>query len=286
MAARIVPTRLCNPQLMPTELFKHLITTTNESPLDVLARISTLPKLRIKDAMAKGAVWLKRGSKNKRVRRSTYALSIGDELSLYYNPQVLALTPPQPQLLADEKHYSIWLKPAGLLAQGSQEGDHCALLRIVELQLKREVFLVHRLDREAAGLMLIAHTSKAAAALSALFAAEESLTKIKKIYQVEVLGHLPEHGEITLSIDSKNAVSRYSRLHYDTLTNHSSATVQLITGRKHQIRRHFADSGFPVLGDPQYGSNNKDPRGLQLFAVELAFTCPLTELDRRYCWQR
>ena len=271
---------------MPTQLFKHLITKTNESPLDVLARISTLPKLRIKDAMAKGAVWLKRGSKTKRVRRSTYALSIGDELSLYYNPQVLALIPPQPQLLADEKHYSIWLKPAGLLAQGSQEGDHCALLRIVELQLKHEVFLVHRLDREAAGLMLIAHTGKAAAALSALFAAEESLTKIKKIYQVEVLGHLPEHGEITLSIDGKNAVSRYNLLHYDTLTNHSSATVQLITGRKHQIRRHFADSGFPVLGDPQYGSNNKDPRGLQLFAVQLAFTCPLTTLERRYCWQR
>src|SRR5690606_8635717 len=113
------------------------------------------PKGRIKDAMNKGAVWHKRGSKTRRLRRATQILSAGDELALYYNPDVLALVPPAPVLLADESQYSVWIKPAGLLAQGSQEGDHCALLRLAELALGRPVFLVHRLDREAAGLMLI-----------------------------------------------------------------------------------------------------------------------------------
>ena len=269
---------------MPTQLYKLQITDPDELALSALARISLLSKGRIKDAMAKGAVWLKRGSKTKRLRRATFKPSPGDELSLYYNPEVLALTPPQAELLADEKHYSVWIKPAGLLAQGSQEGDHCSLLRQAELKLQRDVFLVHRLDREAAGLMLIAHTGKAAAALSALFAAADGEQRISKFYQVEVVGQLPEQGEIALPLDNKTALTRYTRLQYDPSRNRSAAKVQLISGRKHQIRRHFAESGFPVIGDPAYGSNNKDARGLHLFAVELAFVCPLTKVARRYQW--
>jgi tRNA pseudouridine32 synthase/23S rRNA pseudouridine746 synthase len=58
--------------------------------------------------------------------------------------------------------------------------------------------------------------------------------------------------------------------------------VELVTGRKHQIRRHFAQAGFPVLGDPQYGQGNRDARGLQLRAVELRFRCPLSNKARHY----
>jgi tRNA pseudouridine32 synthase / 23S rRNA pseudouridine746 synthase len=269
---------------MPTQLYKLQITDPDELALSALARISQLPKGRLKDAMAKGAVWLKRGNKTKRLRRATFKPLPGDELSLYYNPEVLALKPPQAQLLSDEKHYSVWIKPAGLLAQGSQEGDHCSLLRQVELVLKRDVFLIHRLDREAAGLMLIAHTGKAAAALSALFAATDGQERINKFYQVEVAGQLPAQGEINIPLDNKAALTRYTRLQHDPSRNRSVAKVQLISGRKHQIRRHFAESGFPVIGDPVYGTNNKDERGLQLFAVELAFVCPLTKVARHYQW--
>src|SRR5687767_385570 len=220
---------------MPTQLYKLQVTDPDELALSALARISQLPKGRLKDAMAKGAVWLKRGNKTKRLRRATFKPLPGDELSLYYNPEVLALKAPQAELLADEKYYSVWIKPAGLLAQGSQEGDHCSLLRQVELKLKRDVFLVHRLDREAAGLMLIAHTSKAAAALSTLFATEGGEERINKVYQVEVAGPLPEHGEIRLPLDNKIALTRFMRINLDSSRNRSSASVQLITGRKHQI---------------------------------------------------
>jgi tRNA pseudouridine32 synthase/23S rRNA pseudouridine746 synthase len=209
-------------------------------------------------------------------------LQKGDTLSLCYNPELLALVPPQPQLLADERQYSVWLKPAGLLAQGTQEGDHCSLLRIAELELKRDAFLVHRLDREAAGLMLIAHTPKAAAAFSALFAAQDTATRIKKTYRVEVRGEAPPSGEIALPLDGKAALTRYTRIAFDAARNSSTLDVELVTGRKHQIRRHCAESGFPVLGDPAYGENNKDARGLQLFAVALEFKCPLTGHARAY----
>ncbi len=50
--------------------------------------------------------------------------------------------------------------------------------------------------------------------------------------------------------------------------------VALISGRKHQIRRHFAAIGHPVMGDPQYGQGNQDAAGLALQAVQLAFELP------------
>lgn len=254
----------------------------DETAVDALARVSALPKSRIKDAMGKGAVWLKRGKDTNRLRRSTATLRSGDSLTLYYNPDILALKPPAPTLVADERAYSVWDKPPGLLAQGSREGDHCSLLRIAEQQLNREVFLVHRLDREASGLMLIAHTRNAAAALSALFAIQDPGTKLRKIYRVEVAGAVPDAGIWQYELDGKSAETRYTRTDFDTEKQHSVVRVELITGRKHQIRRHFAEAGFPVLGDPVYGSNNKDPCGLQLRAVELAFTCPLTQRPREY----
>jgi len=265
-----------------TQSFTYHCKQGGENALSVLAALSSLPKMRLKDAMSKGAVWLKReGKGNKRLRRATAELQIGDELSLHYNAEILALAPPTPQLIADEKQYSVWNKPVGLLAQGTLEGDHCSLLRIVEQQLNRDVFLVHRLDREAEGLMLIAHTGKAAAALSALFA-QEAKQDIRKIYRVEVRGKLDGHGELDAALDGKASLTRYKLLEYWPQSDSSLLEVELVSGRKHQIRRHFAGVGHAVLGDPQYGSDNKDARGLQLRAVRLEFNCPLSRQSRRY----
>jgi tRNA pseudouridine32 synthase/23S rRNA pseudouridine746 synthase len=156
------------------------------------------------------------------------------------------------------------------------------LLRIAEQQLQRECFLVHRLDREADGLMLIAHTGKAAAALSQQFARERD-GAIRKLYRIEVSGKVDEAGEISTVLDGKTALTRFHRLDYLSARDSSVVEVELVTGRKHQIRRHFAGLGHPVLGDPVYGINNKDSRGLQLKAVQLDFTCPLTRKLRSYC---
>lgn len=267
---------------MPTTVYKAQPAAADETAAAALARVSQLPKARIKDAMNKGAAWLTRGKDEKRLRRSTAVLRSGDVLTLYYDADILARSAPAPTLVADERDYSVWDKPAGLLAQGTREGDHCALLRLAEQQLNREVFLVHRLDREASGLMLIAHTRKAAAALSALFATQDADAKLRKQYAVEVRGETPEQGEFNNPLDGKTALTRYTRSAFDAARNTSRVQVDLITGRKHQIRRHFADAGFPVLGDPQYGRDNKDARGLQLRAVQLEFRCPLTGKARLY----
>jgi tRNA pseudouridine32 synthase/23S rRNA pseudouridine746 synthase len=254
--------------------------TGGETAISALATCCPLSKLKLKDAMQKGAVWLKRGRSSKRLRRATTLLQAGDVLALHYDADLLEREAPAPQLVADEGHYSVWDKPAGLLAQGTLEGDHCSLLRLAERQLGRETLLVHRLDREASGLMLVAHSPRAAALLSALFAREGG--PLTKLYRVEVRGALPARGSIEAPLDGKSALTRYTRLAHDATLDCSLADVELVTGRKHQIRRHFAGFGCPVLGDPRYGSGNRDPRGLQLRAVRLRFECPLSRRHLDY----
>lgn len=270
---------------MSTQQFSIKVTSNNARALDLLADNSKLPKMRIKDAMAKGAVWHKRNNKTTRLRRATTTLKAGDEIHFHYNPEILARNPEQAKLLSDEKDYSVWIKPAGMLAQGTLEGDHCALLRVVEKTLQRESFLVHRLDREASGLMVIAHNKRAAAGFSALFARQTANdSAIRKIYQVQVRGALPENGRIDSTLDGKTALTHYRRLSLNIDNNTSLAEVELISGRKHQIRRHFAAIGFPVLGDPRYGESNRCAEGLQLYAVSLEFTCPLTKNHKHFLY--
>ena len=95
----------------------------------------------------------------------------GDRLAFYYDEAILRLRPLSATCIGDQRFYSVWDKPAGLLTQGTRYADHCSLLRQAELhfQGRRKTLPVHRLDREAAGLVIVAHDPKAAAAFSKLF---------------------------------------------------------------------------------------------------------------------
>jgi tRNA pseudouridine32 synthase/23S rRNA pseudouridine746 synthase len=249
---------------------------------DFLALQSGLAKSRIKDCMNKGGVWLQRGDgKLLRNRKAKTPLRPGDRVCLYYDETILGQEPTRPQLIADHIEYSVWDKPAGLLAQGTVFGDHCSLLRLAQLAFSpsREAFLIHRLDREASGLMLIAHTKRAASSLSQIFQAHLVL----KQYAITVLGlWQQDEGSIVLSLDGKEAVTGYQLLGQDLEQGTSRLLITLQTGRFHQIRRHFAMNGFPVMGDPKYGSGNKNNTGLALRAVHLAFDCPLCRQHRDF----
>ena len=241
---------------------------------DLLAGLAGVSKLKVKEAMQKGAVRLHRThSKAVRLRRAKAVLRPGDEVTLYYDDELLARVPPGPECRQDLGRYSVWFKPAGLMTQGTAFGDHCALLRVAELRMRpRGVYLVHRLDREAAGLILLAHDSEAAAAFSRRFAEHG----VVKRYRVGVRGRPPESGQIDLPLDGGPALTRYRVSAYDPAADNAVLEIETVTGRKHQIRRHLAMSGFPVLGDPRYGSGNADPGGLQLVAFHLAFECPFS----------
>jgi tRNA pseudouridine32 synthase / 23S rRNA pseudouridine746 synthase len=147
----------------------------------------------------------------------------------------------------------------------------------VHFKSKRKVYPVHRLDREAAGLIMVAHSEEAAAWLSRLFAEH----RVIKRYQVEVLG-LPEKDEgiIKDPIDGKAAVSRYRVIARNPKEDTSTLLVEIETGRMHQIRRHLAGAGIPVMGDPRYGTGNKDGKPMRLVACELRWQCPITGEER------
>lgn len=266
--------------------FRHSIEKAHMTAIDALAQTCPLSKNELKACFQKGAVWLKQGKqKSMRLRRIKKPLNPGDVIDLYYHPSVLHHTPPEPTLLLDRQAYSIWLKPRGMLSQGSKWGDHSALYRWVEMHYQpdgqpRQAWMVHRLDRATAGLQILAHTKKMAQALSRLFENHE----IEKLYQTVVHGEFPETPQtFTAPIDGKPAVTHARRLRFDAVNNLSQLEIRIETGRKHQIRRHLSEAGFPVVGDRLYGDENQDGLlqrearpDLQLTALRLRFTCPLT----------
>lgn len=248
---------------------------------DILAAAAGLSKQRIKDAMAKGAVWhMPAQGAARRLRRATAQLPAGDHVKLYYDSALLQRVAPAPELLMDCARYSVWYKPPQLLTQGTHYGDHCALLRYVErwAQPRRGAWLVHRLDREAAGLVLVAHDRAAAAALSKLFQGRS----IEKLYAVQVSGAVGATGDgrrIEMPLDGDPAATVYTVVGYDAQRDATCLQVQLITGRKHQIRRHLAALGHPVIGDGRYGTAGE---ALQLVATTLRFQCPLSGHSRDF----
>ncbi len=245
-------------------------------PVDLLQRASGLSRGQIKSAMTKGAVWLTRGRSTQRLRRAKRALQTGDEIHLYYDAGVLAELPVEPALVADVGGYSVWNKPFGLRSQGSKWGDHCTVTRWAErhLQPQRSAFVVHRLDRAANGLILVAHSKTIAAALSGLFRNRE----VEKHYRAWVSGDFSGQENpcrVESALDGKEALSEFVFARADD--GRSLVDVRIETGRKHQIRRHLAELGHPIIGDRLYGNGEEDGEDLQLTACLLSFHCPIAD---------
>lgn len=252
-------------------------------PVELLHGETGLSKQQIKAAMTKGAVWFSHGRKTQRLRRAKRALRKGDVIHLYYDAHVLAAIPSAPSLLADVGAYSVWNKPRGLLSQGSKWGDHCTVMRWAEQHLKpqRPAFIVHRLDRATSGIIVVAHSKSMAAKLSSLFAER----KITKKYSAIVEGDFsqqPNPLRIDQPIDGRDAVSEFSFQELLAGGEQSMLDVSIETGRKHQIRRHLAALGHPVVGDRLYGEGKEDGVDLQLTAYLLAFQCPVNNQPVEY----
>ncbi|MGL1955806.1 MAG: RNA pseudouridine synthase [Colwellia sp.] len=263
----------------------HIKVVQSDTALTVLQNHCLVNKItlsigQLKQAIAKGALWLTRSKHTQRLRRVKKTLNAGDELHFYYNANVLSAAVDDAQLIADLTDYSVWYKPYAMLSQGSKWSDHCTIARFVQLTLtpERPVFIVHRLDRAATGLLLIAHSKKAARALSAMFEKHA----LEKHYQIIIHGDHRQRSQpeiITVEVNGKNARSTFTCLTYDKDKNQSLVGVKIDTGRKHQIRIHAASIGMPVVGDRLYGGDKDkvtEAINLQLCAVSLKFTCPLT----------
>jgi 23S rRNA pseudouridine1911/1915/1917 synthase len=207
----------------------------------------------------------------------------------------------------EDEHLAVVMKPAGLVVHPGHGARHGTLvhallgrgLKLAPAGGAERPGIVHRLDKDTSGLLVIAKTDAAHSRLAAMFARRT----IAKTYLALVWGRpRPPAGRIDDAIGrsrrdpTKMTVraprSREATTIYRTLEVLPSATrveIDLVTGRTHQIRVHFAARRHPVIGDTRYGGAPwkllRDPERRKLFAsfsrlalhaTTLAFTHPVT----------
>ncbi len=250
--------------------------------IDLLAGRCALARTQLKTAMSNGAVWLESRQGIQRIRRAKKRLHQGDSLHLYYDSEIQSRTPAAAALIADEGDYSVWNKPYGMYSQGSKWGDHCTIYRWAEqhLQPQRPAYLVHRLDRAANGLIMLAHNKKTATAFVEMFR-QHTVTKRYRAIVEGDLSRLELPYTIDTELDNKPAESVILETESDPERQATTVIIDIRTGRKHQIRRHLSSLGHPVVGDRLYGARNTE-KDLQLSSVFLGFTSPIDNKPRSY----
>jgi 23S rRNA pseudouridine1911/1915/1917 synthase len=210
-------------------------------------------------------------------------------------------------LLYEDAYLIVLHKPAGLVvhpAAGHESGTLVnALLFHTEVERgddPRRPGVVHRLDKDTSGVMVVARTDAAREGLTAQFSRHD----IEREYQALCLGEPPpactfetligRHPTDRKRFSSKVKVGKRAVTHMKrerTLVGAALVRCRLETGRTHQIRVHMADHGFPLLGDPLYGRTPRDSRlklaheelGRQaLHARVLGFVHPITGEKLRF----
>ncbi len=185
------------------------------------------------------------------------------------------------EIIYEDDAFAVVNKPSGLVINGNQ---FRTLENALMDQLKKSQSLdalkwgrpVHRLDSATSGLVIIAKTFEAHHKFGKFFLSRE----IKKQYHAIVQGE-PKLQTITLPVDEKLAESKLTPLStVSSLRNECLAMVLLEpkTGRTHQLRKHCAEIGHPIVGDQLYGEsgNVMKHKGLFLVATSLQFTHPIS----------
>ena len=207
--------------------------------------------------------------------------------------------PPDLEILYEDNHLIAVFKEHGVLSQGDRTGDRTLNDMVkewiaVKHGKKGGVFLglLHRLDRPTAGIVLFAKTSKGAGRLSAQFRNRE----VEKTYWALIQGGMdPPTGTLEHFLrkfrsrrrvrltTAEERESRHAELSYRTLAVFPGCSLLEInprTGRKHQIRCQFSETGHPLLGDFKYRASRHWEKGaIALLAKKIRFRHPTKEMD-------
>lgn len=271
----------------------------------LLRELKGLPKSRIYRAIRKGEVRV-----NKKRVKAEYRVQDGDQVRIPPLHIKAATVPRKPspeladmlenQIILEDKDLIIINKPSGLPVHGGTEISAGLIEMLRQMRPKcRYLELVHRLDRETSGCLLVAKKRSVLVELHRLLTNRQ----VKKQYLLLVKGRLPkgikritepllrsclQSGErmVKTSPEGKSAVTVFSAIRYYPQTTLVLATP--ITGRTHQIRVHAVSMGYPIVGDNKYGDRafNKLMRlkGLKrLFLHSASIGCDLQDKKIALC---
>ncbi len=200
-------------------------------------------------------------------------------------------------ILYEDNHIIILNKRPGEIVQGDKTGDRplCELLKdYIKVRDSKpgNVFMgvVHRLDRPVGGVVIFAKTSKALTRLNEMLRRGEinktywAITRNRPIKTEDTLTHhitTVERNNKSYAAEYPSASSKEARLSYRLLASserYHLLEVNLMTGRKHQIRVQLSAIGCPIKGDLKYGDKRSNPDGsISLLAREIKFIHPVSK---------
>jgi len=269
------------------------------------AALPTISRERLKALISSGDVRDGAGAQvrdpSSKARAGEYEVRVPDPVAAHNEPQDIAL-----EIVYEDDHLIVVDKPAGMVvhpAAGNFDGTlvnallhHCAG-RLSSIGGVARPGIVHRIDKDTSGLLVVAKTDVAHEGLSAQFARHS----IDRRYQALVAGiPNPPSGSVDAPLGrssanrqkmaiveagrGKRAVTHYRLV--KPLRHSALVECRLETGRTHQVRVHMASLGHPLLGDPVYGRskiaqrellNQLDFKRQALHAAELAFVHPVSK---------
>ncbi len=199
------------------------------------------------------------------------------------------------EIVYEDEHILVIDKPAGLVvhpAAGHQDGTllNALLYHVPDIANVPRAGIVHRLDKDTTGLMVVAKTLEAHTKLVAQLQARS----VSRIYEAIVIGVITSGGTIDAPIGrhgvqrqkmavvdaGKVAVSHYRVL--ERFRAHTHTRVKLETGRTHQIRVHMSHIGYPLVGDPVYGERFRIPPVASQTLVQTLREFPRQALHARF----
>ena len=269
--------------------------TRSEPTLDLIAELATLhpqtSRRTLKQWLAAGRVRVNGDV----VRRGTTEVRVGDRIVL--GVAAAAPLPEQLRIVHENARLLVVDKPAGLLTIATVKERDRTAYRVLSDHLAerardrdrdrerapsavKQLFIVHRLDRETSGLLVFAKTEAVKHQLQEQFKAQT----VERLYVAIVEGRVrDDSGTLRMRLHEDSGLrvrvahgqdGRSATTHYRVLSRGPDTTrleVQLETGRRGQIRAHLAAFGHPIIGDSAYGSRRDPLRRVCLHASRLGF---------------
>lgn len=233
--------------------------------------------------------------------KSSYKVEVGDSFQIQIEPRSPSRLLPMPMdipIVYEEEEFLVIHKKPGVACHGGPGDDQPTLVNGLLYQFQNlsnmggsaRPGIVHRLDKPTEGLLVVAKTDRAHGQLAKLFQDRD----VEKSYKAWVLQapvsaegtldapigrHPVDRIKMTVREDGRRAITHYkteSIVQTQTGRKYSFLSLQIETGRTHQIRVHLSKVGCPVVGDSLYSRSAKEYAqfGLLLFAEKLRFPHP------------